>query len=457
MRRAAAGAEVGLLSALTALVDAGPPSVRFGPWRELRRRLMSRPLPVLGAADTGGAARVDVGSRELPDPQAEVVLVTGGLGTGGVETVIGMLARDLPGHGVRTSVLCSAGGATAEALQNEGIAVREAGDAATAAACVAQLPAGAVAQLHNAPEHLIEACQAAGVPIMPVLHTTDINLTPEQWRRAGRLTDAAPVSVAVSEIVRAFHLRGVPQQPGSPIVVIPNGVEPHPAAAGTAAAARAQLSDLLRAPLDQVTLFTCLARYDIQKNVPGLVSAFLEAAAERPDLHLIVAGPVTDWLEYRLARALCRGHAAGHRVHLMGPSDPHRLLAASDAFVLDSFFEGWAVASSEAVMAGIPVVVSDTGGAAELVGEQGSRGYLVGNPAGDPEVMSMPRIRRARRRTGGQENRSELVDALRRVHDDVDRWRGRRGDLAADARSWLGREMMVSAHAETIISVAARS
>lgn len=454
---------VRIYAVMTALVDAGPNSVRFGRWRELRRRLMSQPLPTLGSAATGAAGaplpvQAESSLIESVEPvRATALLVTGSLGTGGIETVIGMLARDLPQHGVGARVMCADGGQTAAALRAESIRVDEARDTQTASGFLVDLPPGTVAQLHNAPEHLIEACRLAHVPIMPVLHTTDINLSSAQWERGGRLTNEAVVSVAVSETVRGYHLRHMPQRAKSPIVVIPNGVDSHPISAGETSHARAALARAIRTPLaDDEVVFLCLARYDLQKNVPALVSAFMAAASKRTDMHLVIAGPVSDWLEYRYADALRASHPAGSRVHLLGASDPRRLLAAADVFVLNSFFEGWAVAASEAVMAGLPVVVSETGGATELVGSDGARGYLVGNPAGSAETMSRKQIQHARRRTESQTNRDGLIEAMLDAHDRIISWRTERRELAAQAATWLSRQEMIAAHANAISDVVTR-
>ena len=58
---------------------------------------------------------------------------------------------------------------------------------------------------------------------------------------------------------------------------------------------------------------------------------------------------------------------------ITGQHPPH-LLAAADGFVLDSFFEGWSLASMEALFAGVPMVLSEVGGAREQIGDDPSVG-----------------------------------------------------------------------------------
>ena len=88
---------------------------------------------------------------------------------------------------------------------------------------------------------------------------------------------------------------------------------------------------------------------------------------------------------------------------LCGPCpDVSTVLAAADAFVLNSFFEGWSLASMEAIFTGLPVVLSEVGGAREQVGENGERGIVVENPLGDPGVTDWRSVTRARFNLPGQ-------------------------------------------------------
>src|SRR5688572_32156072 len=51
----------------------------------------------------------------------------------------------------------------------------------------------------------------------------------------------------------------------------------------------------------------------------------------------------------------------------------HDALPISDAYVSNSFFEGWSVAASEALWLGLPLVLSECGGSRELIGAEGEQ------------------------------------------------------------------------------------
>lgn len=93
----------------------------------------------------------------------------------------------------------------------------------------------------------------------------------------------------------------------------------------------------------------------------------IEALPSLPDasLALVGQGPDRDMLETR-AREL----GVGHRVHFLGPLDHTVLpivLSAADVMVLPSASEGLANAWVEALACGTPLVITDAGGARELV------------------------------------------------------------------------------------------
>jgi glycosyltransferase involved in cell wall biosynthesis len=388
-------------------------------------------------------------------PRATAVLVTRTLGRGGVEAVVAALARDLPAHGIDVIVVCERGGVTADELRAGGVAVRECSDEGDVAAVLARVEGPRVVELHNAPSYAVVACRRMGVPHVPVVHTTDINLNPSQWMAAADVLADAPAAVAVSATVRDFTLAGLPPSLGDVFTVIPNGVDPLAISATDRARARAGLSDALGAELGEHVVALCLARYDMQKNIPGLVAAFLRSTGT--DAILVVAGPVEDWLEHRLAHALAVAQGAEHRVRLLGTSSSSALLAAADVFVLDSFFEGWPVAVTEAAVAGIPLVVAEVGGTRELVGESGERGRRVANPGGNPRTITLREIRRARRHVRRQANSTAFADAFDEVIADIEEWRLRRDDLAADARERFGSSAMVAKHAGLVMEIAGLS
>jgi len=84
--------------------------------------------------------------------------------------------------------------------------------------------------------------------------------------------------------------------------------------------------------------------------------------AEIENVHCIFAGKIEDGAEEKMADCLnfCIEHKIIERVHFLGGrSDVPDVLAALDLFVFSSLHEGLPIAMSEAMLAKVPLIVSD--------------------------------------------------------------------------------------------------
>lgn len=106
----------------------------------------------------------------------------------------------------------------------------------------------------------------------------------------------------------------------------------------------------------------------------------IRALARLPEAHLLLVGQGED---EAMLRALAAELAVTDRVHFLGGLDHHLLpivLSASNAMVLPSSSEGLANAWIEALACGTPLVITDAGGAREVVTESGA-GRIVARDA----------------------------------------------------------------------------
>lgn len=126
--------------------------------------------------------------------------------------------------------------------------------------------------------------------------------------------------------------------------------------------------------------FILVARLSAVKRVDLFLEALARVAVLRPETSAIVVGdgPLLEDLR-RQARALGladRVTFAGHQ------SDVESWLKQARVFVLTSDSEGLSLALMEAMLCGLPAVVSDVGDLPELV-EEGVNGYLVARRTAD--------------------------------------------------------------------------
>jgi glycosyltransferase involved in cell wall biosynthesis len=167
-------------------------------------------------------------------------------------------------------------------------------------------------------------------------------------------------------------------------VVIPIGVDP--ARFALAPSARERVRDALGIGRDTF-LVTCVSHLRAGKGLEVLVTAMASAVAAHPEAVLAVAGDgeLREALESQAKTA-----GLGESVRFLGMRDDvPEILAASDLFVSPSFAEGGGLVVIEAMAAGIPVISTPVGLAAELADHD----LVVVTPPGDPEALASALVR----------------------------------------------------------------
>jgi glycosyltransferase involved in cell wall biosynthesis len=422
----------------------------------------SKPIAGLANGDPGDARRFTAAIGDVsqepypfapaPAPKLRCVVVNGVAGIGGLDKVATQLARYLPAQAIDTILVapddqsedhCGSSSQTELPRGETRLAPRNFTE-------WLRVHRPDVISLHGTSDWVIQSAAELGVPVVETLHGAHSFFDADSWAAERRRSQKVASFVAVSELVRRQYLRANPDYPAERIVTIPNGVEGNASVSADRSAARAKLG------LRDQFLFVSLARYSFQKNTFGLIQAFGDLAGLHPDVHLLVAGPVQDNNYCRQVLRLRDTLPHSDRIHLRANcEDTATLLAAADAFVLDSFFEGWALASMEALAAGLPIVMSEVGGAREQIGEDGTRGILVPNPLGDPEAMDWRTISRAMFR--GQTNRAQLVEAMSEIVRRREHWSRVRAKLQKEAMMRFPMERFARRHAYALAQAAANT
>ncbi len=216
---------------------------------------------------------------------------------------------------------------------------------------------------------------AAMMARVPVVIGTEVNVyerkhalhaRAERWLM--RDTDAV---VASAESVRDFYIRQVKADPAK-VEVIYNAVD---WAQLQATVSRDEMRASVEVPAG-APLLTIIARLTEQKGHRILLDAMARTDLAHAYLLVVGDGPLRDVLERQAANL---GLSA--RVRFLGARrDLGNILAATDVFVMPSFWEGLPLAMVLAMGAGLPVVATRVAGIPEVV-QDGVTGLLV--PPGD--------------------------------------------------------------------------
>lgn len=230
-----------------------------------------------------------------------------------------------------------------------------------------------------------EIAEKSGMPLVVTIHAT------EYGRNRGIFTDLqrkihnieGDLVARSSQVIccSSYMAREVQRLFGEGrggIKVIPNGVD-----AGNLVVRpgfEADFKDKAEGPK-----IAFLGRLVPEKGVQVIIEALPLIRRNHPGATLLVAGkgPYEDVL-----RKLAERHGVGDYVKFIGFVDDegrNRLLAEASVAVFPSLYEPFGIVALEAMAAGTPVLVSETGGLAEII-SHGIDGLKV--PPGRPELLA---------------------------------------------------------------------
>jgi glycosyltransferase involved in cell wall biosynthesis len=181
----------------------------------------------------------------------------------------------------------------------------------------------------------------------------------------GRLLSDAVICVSDDEHRHAATALKIPERLLSTVV---NGVAAPPTDARDAVRARLGLRP-------DSFAFGFVGRLSPQKGPERLVEAFRRIASQRPDAELAIIG--FGELEEDVKIQIMEAHLS-ERIHLGSEVAGAEAMQAFDALVMPSRYEAMSYVMLEAAASGLPMVLSDVGGASTVV-EKGVNGLIVPN------------------------------------------------------------------------------
>lgn len=330
---------------------------------------------------TAGMTSADLSASAFGGPLRVLLLM--GEAVGGIAGHVATLGADLAAAGVRVKIGTTAASAAAMPAGTPNVEVLWPGRGGSLRALQQALAYADVVHAHGHQAGALAVTLRAGMPRRQ--HRPRVVIT---WHNA--LLAGGPQAVA-GALLEQVQVRGADLMTGASsdlvdraaqlgaartdlsVVAAPD-LSPWP---GDPRQARATLAAELGLPADSRWVLT-VSRIAPQKNLPVLV----DAAAQLPDdVEWLVVGSGDQQLEGRLHEQIQR---TGARVRLVGARrDVPRLMAAVDLLALPSQWEARSLVVQEALVGGLPCVVSNSGGLPDLVGDAG---LLV--PVGDADALA---------------------------------------------------------------------
>lgn len=369
-------------------------------------------------------------------------LAVNSLDKGGLEVIVAKLAQRLPDLNINTFVVCvDTGGEIADRLQSMGIPVYVANGDQRQVRSILQKEKPNLVNSHWADLKLLKAASELGIPIVEDIHNMYVWMDHQDWQIEIQRSRYFSHAVAVSQLVKRYYLKNNYAFAADWISVIPNGIEISQLDVLDRDAARRRIG-----LGEDDFIFLNLASYDGRKNQLGLMAAFDEVAGNFPEARLLLAGNVGYPDYYEKVQAYRDSISSKEQIIMFEfRKDKNVLLSAADVFVINSFYEGWSLAGTEALQVGLPLIHSDCGSANELVGEQSERGIAIPNPACEPLEIDWD-IYSAMIWQTHQRNTYHLVQAMSQMVEERTKWQQLRADIRNYALRYFSEESMIRSY-----------
>jgi len=301
---------------------------------------------------------------------------------GGAELAILRLVPALAAEDIEVDVAVPAEGGVAEAARDLGVAVHELpvgplrrGGWVTA---LRARPRARALAAHSRPDVVWlngivpQRLAPAFAPTPVLLHLRDlVTHRPLQWRRASFWRQVRVVACDSDAVAAAAAAAGAPRERLRTVFLPVDAVEPAPRPAWA----------------DGSPVIGFVGRIEPRKGVLDLLAATRTLAERVPRLRLVIVrgaevAPEPGY-ERRVRNAIA---SLGDRVVLIGPvDDARRLMSWFDVLSVPSLAEPFGTVAAEALAAGTPAVVTDSGGMPEYV-TPGRSGEVV--LPGDPDQLA---------------------------------------------------------------------
>lgn len=366
-----------------------------------------------------------------------IALLVNSLNRGGVEQVVYLLATELTKRNINIKVLClEGGGEIAHQLEMHGIEVVIFGGNGNEFKKYIKKDPPILINSHYVKKY-IKFLYNQKIPIVEVVHNMYVFYCKHMIKVEQKNEKYFSKLIAVSEIVKETYQSRIKNS--EKVVVVENAAlireEPQKN--------RIEVRKLLDIP-EQAFVILNIGSIDRRKNQIGIVTAF-DVVTRIIDIpvYLVFAGNVQDEDYNNKLMHTIRCCTKKNQIKILPYYERVReLYQMADVFILDSYYEGWSIAATEAVYEGLPIIHSRCGSATELI-VNGEYGLQISNPAGS-ELSSLKNIDIVKKIDRFEsENGQELVEAIIEIIKHRAHWKKKRISMANNAKNRFSLKNMI--------------
>ncbi len=363
------------------------------------------------------------------DRPFKVGVIVNSLDKGGLESLVAQLVLRFQGRKIDVFVLCfKKGGTTAVSLHDKGVRIHLANESKSLVREILERENPDVVNTHLADIEALAVAEDLGIPIIETVHSSYIWLDRGAWYIEKQRSRFFSHAIATGQTTLNYYAKHNPTFRPEWISIVQTGIETQNITVIEKKTARQRLG----LPEGDF-IFINVASYDGVKNQLGLLTAFEDIYAKNPGTRLLCVGNIASPEYHQKIYEYKASLKSREKIELFEyQQDVGIILSAADAFVLDSFSEGWSLAATEALLAGLPLIHSNCGSALELVGQAGERGSIIPNPVCSPINLNREVILQMMEQKR-QANTHALTGAMLRMIDEKSEWEFKRTDIRAYA------------------------
>ena len=356
----------------------------------------------------------------LPENRPCIALEIKSMDKGGMEEVVCNLAMQFDHLQAKPIIVCTEkGGLLAESAVKSGIRLEIMRNDIDNYEHFLREQSVALINAHYS-DFGLETASRLNIPVVSTIHNSYVWFDKENRKRFKSADPGITHYIAVSNNVSQYMVERL-EISQEKISVIPNGVD------------TVHLS-LLGRTHPRITrdifgldahdfVFLNVASLDGRKNHHAIISAVKCLISDHPNIKVICAGNIMEPLYFKEVKERVERLGLSDRIlfpgYIQEVVDLYRL---SDAFLLPSIVEGWSIAMTEALYFGLPAILTDVGGAREVLAQPGM-GMLIMNSFGDISNLDAKNLGRYTHEES-PDNLEELINAMEDMITRQEYWKG---------------------------------